>query len=301
MGRTPRYRSPGTRNRERLSRAVGRRDYGQAMSLISVRELAAQIGRGDIVVCDVRFYLTDHDQGRREYEAGHLPGAVFVDLHNELAGGPGGGRHPLPTVDDFTSLLGRLGIEPRHLVVAYDSAGGATASRLWWMLRSIEHSQAAVLDGGYQGWVAGGHGVTSDPTERTPTTYPPAPTWTGLVDADGVEQGLALGASIIDARSPERFRGDVEPIDSRAGHIPRAINRYHGDNLGNDGRHLPVSELAQRYAGVGASPIVYCGSGVTACHDLLALSLVGITDAKLYPGSWSEWSSEPGRPIATGD
>lgn len=271
------------------------------MSLISVEELASRIDRDDIVVCDVRFYLSDHDQGRREYAAGHLPGAVFVDLHTDLAGGPGGGRHPLPAVDDFTSVLSRLGIEPRHLVVAYDSAGGATASRLWWMLRSIEHSQVAILDGGFPAWVAAGHRVTTDPTDRVPTTYPPAPAWTGTVEAGAVEQGLAFGATLIDARSPERFRGEVEPIDSRAGHIPGAINRFHGDNLGSDGRHLPLAALARRYAGVGTAPIVYCGSGVTACHDLLALALVGVTGAKLYPGSWSEWSSTPDRPIATGD
>ncbi|MFP5488210.1 MAG: sulfurtransferase [Acidimicrobiia bacterium] len=274
------------------------------MSLISVDELAARLDDPgaddpDLVVCDVRFYLADHDQGRREYEAGHLPGASFVDLHTELAGGPGGGRHPLPAVDDFAAVLGRLGIEPRHHVVAYDSAGGATASRLWWMLRSIGHSTVSVLDGGIQAWVAAGHPLTTDVPDRPATTYPAAPHWTGIVTADDVAQGLQYGVTVIDARAPERFSGEVEPIDPQAGHIPGTINRYHLDNLGPDGLHRSLPELADRFAGVGSAPIVYCGSGVTACHDLLALSLVGLTGARLYPGSWSEWSNDPARPVAT--
>lgn len=271
------------------------------MSLISVADLAARLGDPDLVVCDVRFHLADHDQGRRDYDAGHLPGARFVDLHRELAGGPGGGRHPLPTVADFAAVLGRLGIAPRHHVVAYDGAGGANAARLWWMLRSIGHSTVSVLDGGIQAWTAAGHALTTDVPEPTPTIYPAAPEWTGVVTADDVAQGLQYGATVIDARAPERFRGEVEPIDRQAGHIPGAINRFHADNLGPDGLHRPLAELAERFAGVGSAPVVYCGSGVTACHDLLALSLIGLSGARLYPGSWSEWSSDPARPVATGD
>lgn len=272
------------------------------MTLISVDELANRLDDDEPpVVCDVRFYLADHDQGRREYDAGHIPGALFVDLHTELAGGPGGGRHPLPDVERFTELLGRLGIGPGKPVVAYDSAGGAIASRLWWMLRSIGHSRVSVLDGGIAAWTAAGHALTTDVPTPSPTTYPPVDDWTGTVDADGVAESIAFGGTVIDARSPDRYRGDIEPIDSQAGHIPGARNLFHGDNLGADGTHRDVAELAQRFAGVGHSPIVYCGSGVTACHDLLALSLVGITQARLYPGSWSEWSSDPDRPIATGD
>ena len=270
------------------------------MSLISATELAARIDDPDIVVCDVRFYLADHGQGRREYDAGHLPGAVFVDLHTELAGGPGGGRHPLPTVDAFAEVLSRLGIEPRHHVVAYDSAGGATASRLWWMLRSFGHSTVSVLDGGIQAWTSAGGALTAEVPDRSATTYPAAPHWTGIVDADDVAQGLQYGVTVIDARAPERFRGDSEPLDARAGHIPGAINRFHADNVGPDGLHRPLPELVEHFAGVGSAPIVYCGSGVTACHDLLALTLVGLSGARLYPGSWSEWSGDPDRPIATG-
>lgn len=275
------------------------------MALISVAELAQHLAdpatHGSTVVCDVRFHLADTAQGRREYDAAHLPGARFVDLHTELAGGPGGGRHPLPPVSDFIGLLGRLGVTPGTLVVGYDSAGGAIASRLWWMLRSIGHGRAVVLDGGIGAWVADGQPLTTELPVVAPVTYPmPADAdWTGIVSAEGVAQGVELGATVVDSRAAERYRGEVEPIDAQAGHIPGAINRYHGDNLGLDGRHRPVAELAERFAGLGTSPIVYCGSGVTACHTLLAMSLAGINQARLYPGSWSEWSSDPTRPVAT--
>lgn len=271
------------------------------MALISVGELAERIAEPDLVVCDVRFYLADHDQGRREYEESHVPGARFVDLHSELAGGEGGGRHPLPAVEDFTTLLGHLGIRPVTFVVAYDSAGGAIASRLWWMLRSIGHGRVAVLDGGFPAWTSSGHPVTADPPAVSPSDYPPAPGWTGVVDIDAVAQGVELGATVIDARASDRFRGELEPIDSRAGHIPGAINRFHGDNLTADATHRPMVELVERFAGTGQSPIVYCGSGVTACHNLMVMSMIGLGEARLYPGSWSEWSADPQRSVATGD
>jgi thiosulfate/3-mercaptopyruvate sulfurtransferase len=269
------------------------------MPLISVDELAEQLDDPELVVCDVRFTLADHAQGRREYDESHLPGARFVDLHTELAGGPGGGRHPLPAVGDFTALLGRLGIGPATAVVAYDSAGGAIASRLWWMLRSIGHGRVAVLDGGFPAWTAAGHPITAEVPEVAATTYPPVPDWTGVVDIEAVAEGAALGATVIDSRAPERFRGEVEPIDDRAGHIPGAVNRFHADNLAPDGTHRPIAELVERFAGSGESPIVYCGSGVTACHNLLVLSMIGLAGARLYPGSWSEWASDPDRPVAT--
>jgi thiosulfate/3-mercaptopyruvate sulfurtransferase len=271
------------------------------MALISVAELADVIGDTELVVCDVRFHLADHDQGRREYDEAHIPGARFVDLHTELAADTGGGRHPLPSVDEFAAVLGRLGVEPGSMVVAYDSAGGATASRLWWMLRSVGHGRVAVLDGGYPAWVAAGHSVTSEVPDVTPTEYAAAPEWTGVVDADAVAQSVEFGGTVIDARSAERFRGDVEPIDARAGHIPGAINRFHGGAIGPDGHHRSTPELAEHFAGIGANAIVYCGSGVTACHALLVMTEVGLTGARLYPGSWSEWSSDPERPGATGD
>ena len=270
------------------------------MSLISAAELAARLDEPDLVVCDVRFYLADGAQGRREYEQGHVPGARFVDLDSDLAGTSGGGRHPLPTVDEFTAVLGRIGVGPGSLVVAYDSASGATASRLWWMLRSIGHGRVSVLDGGFPAWLAAGGPVSTETPPPATGSYPPVPEWTGVVDADSVAQGVGLGGTVIDARSPERFRGEHEPIDPRAGHIPGSINRYHADNVGPDGLMLSSAQLAERFTGVGSNAMVYCGSGVTACHTLLAMSLIGLSGGRLYPGSWSEWSSDPERPIAIG-
>lgn len=252
-------------------------------------------------MCDCRYYLADHDKGRHEYAAAHIPGALFVDVHTDLAGGPGGGRHPLPTVDDFTHLLGRLGIASSTFVVAYDSSGGGTASRLWWMLRSIGHGQVAVLDGGYPAWVAAGQPVTAEVHAPTPASYPSVDGWTDIVDAGAVAEGAAMGATVVDSRAPDRFRGENETVDPVAGHIPGAINIFHKDNVGSDFRMRPLVELAAHFAGVGNSPIVYCGSGVTACHNLLAMSLVGIGRARLYAGSWSDWIEDPERPVATGE
>jgi thiosulfate/3-mercaptopyruvate sulfurtransferase len=268
--------------------------------LISVDELAGRLDEPDVVVCDVRWYLTDTYRGRREYDIAHVPGAVFVDLHSDLAGGTGGGRHPLPTTYEFAAHLSRLGIGRDDAVVAYDSAGGGVASRLWWMLRSIGHQRVAVLDGGYQAWEQAGHPTTDDVVARAPTAYPVVDGWRGTVDADDITSLVERGTTLVDARAADRYRGDVEPIDPRAGHIPGAINMPHLDNLGRDGLHRPAHELAERFADLGASPVVYCGSGVTACHDLLAMSIAGITDARLYPGSWSDWASQPDRPVATG-
>lgn len=280
-------------------------DYGRFVSLISAPELLALLARPDEVdrpvPCDVRFHLADHDQGRREYAVGHLPGAVFIDLHHELAGSEGGGRHPLPAVSAFVAVLDRAGITPDDHVVAYDDAGGATASRLWWMLRSIGHERVSVLDGGLTAWTESGGSLTELVPHRQPTVRPIPAGWSGTVDADTVAEAVRQGTSLVDARAPVRFRGDDEPIDPRAGHIPGAINRFHVANLGEHGRFRSPDELSTTFADLGSSPIVYCGSGVTACHALLAMSLAGISDARLYPGSWSDWSSDPGRPIAVGD
>jgi thiosulfate/3-mercaptopyruvate sulfurtransferase len=267
---------------------------------MSVDELAGRLDEPGIVVCDVRWYLTDPYRGRREYDVAHIPGAVFVDLHTELAGTVGDGRHPLPTPYEFAAHLSRLGVGRDDIVVAYDSAGGAVASRLWWMLGSIGHEHVFVLDGGYQAWLQARQPTTGKVETRIPTSYPVVDGWRGIVDADDVADLVDGETTLIDARAADRFRGDVEPIDQKAGHIPGAINRPHLDNLDTDGRHRPASELAERFADLGPAPVVYCGSGVTACHDLLAMTIAGITDARLYPGSWSDWSSQPDRPVATG-
>jgi thiosulfate/3-mercaptopyruvate sulfurtransferase len=168
-------------------------------------------------------------------------------------------------------------------------------------LRSIGHGQVAVLDGGYPAWVAAGQPVTAELTTPAPTEYPAVEEWTGIVDADAVVEGVALGATLVDSRAHDRFRGENETVDPVAGHIPGAINVFHKENIGGDGRLKPIDELAARFAGIGDSPIVYCGSGVTACHNLLAMSLVGIGRARLYAGSWSDWIENADRPIAVGD
>ena len=280
------------------------------MSLISAAELAHALAEPvpeiPVVACDVRFYLNDHDQGAREYADGHVPGARFVDLHGELADVTrgGAGRHPLPTPQAFAALLGRLGISPVTHVVAYDAAAGATAARLWWMLQAIGHARASVLDGGWSAWVAGGYAISATAPDIEPVDYPipTADTWPGAVSADEVAAAIADdSAVVIDSRTPERYRGDAEPIDPRAGHVPGAVNVFHAANVGPDGTLLSVDELAERFADVGTAPIVYCGSGVTACHNLLAMERAGVRGARLYPGSWSEWSADPARPVATGD
>ena len=269
--------------------------------LVSRDVLAARLGAPDLVVCDVRWYLTEPERGHRDYQQGHVPGAQFVDLHHDLAGGPGGGRHPLPDVEAFTARLCRWGIAPDDTVIAYDDSGGAIAARLWWMLRAIGHEHVAVLDGGWFGWRAASLPVTAAVETRPATGYPAPEGWRGVVGADDVAAAPTTGTTVIDARSPTRYRGDDEPIDPRAGHIPGAINLFHGDNLDDHGRHRSPAELSRRFDTVGDAPIVYCGSGVTACHDILALAVAGRTDARLFPGSWSEWSSDPARPVATGD
>lgn len=274
------------------------------MTLITVDELHRRMGSDPsdddrLRVVDVRFHLAQPERGRRLYEEAHLPAAVFVDLHTELAGGPGGGRHPLPDVADFRALLGGLGIGRDTSVVAYDDLGGAIAARLWWMLRSIGHEAVAVLDGGIAAWIDAGLPTTDAVPVSSPRTYPDTGGWTGIVGADDVEDAIRRGAVVVDARAPDRYRGEHEPIDPRAGHIPGALNHFHGDLL-DAGRHRAPEDLRDMLGRYGDEPIVYCGSGVTACHLLLGLSEAGTTGGRLYPGSWSEWSSDPARPAATG-
>ncbi len=275
------------------------------MSLIDVEALARLMDScPDLAVCDVRYSLTDPTSGRRAYEVSHIPGAVHVDLHDDLAG-RGAGRHPLPTTSHVAAVLERCGIGPDTEVVAYDDVGGVFAARLWWMLRAIGHERVAVLDGGLPAWTRSGRALTDEVPTRTPTTHEVPPAWPATVDADAVESALGEGRLIIDARSPERFRGDHEPLDPRAGHIPGAINLFQGDHLSPDGTHRSPDELAGRLALIDGAdhPIVYCGSGVSACHHLLVIDACGLApfgEVLLYPGSWSDWSSDPNRPIATG-
>jgi thiosulfate/3-mercaptopyruvate sulfurtransferase len=257
--------------------------------------------QGDRVVpADVRSYL-DGRSGRAAYDRGHLPGAVFADLDHDLAahGAPAAeGRHPLPDPGSFAAAMAALGIGDQDTVVGYDDAGGVMAARLVWMLRATGH-QAALLDGGIDAY--DGELVT-EPAGRPPATFT-ARLWPpdGLADLEDATAGSFV---VLDARQRERFRGDTEPIDPRAGHIPGARSLPCRENLDADGRFLPVAELRARFAAVGVhdgTPVVsYCGSGVTACHNLLALEHAGLGTGRLYPGSWSQYAHTD-RPAATGD
>jgi thiosulfate/3-mercaptopyruvate sulfurtransferase len=256
--------------------------------------------RDALVLADVRWYL-DGRSGRAAYDAGHLPGAVFVDLDADLAahGEPGSGRHPLPEPDHFAARMAALGIADGDTVVAYDDGGGVNAARLVWMLRVTGH-EAALLDGGIASYEGP---LEREAPRRERATFTPRP-WPAdrLADIDDATDPRNV---VVDARDAVRFRGEIEPVDPRAGHIPGAVNLPCRTNLDADGRFLPPDELRRRFQDVGVADgptvVSYCGSGVTACHNLLALEHAGFAPGRLYPGSWSQYSAHPDLPIATGD
>ena len=270
--------------------------------VVSGRWLADRLDDPGIRVADTRWFLGQPGAGRLRYEEHHIPGAVFLDLDDDLAAPEGPGRHPLPSQDDFAELLGRHGISNRHHVVVYDQGPGAIAARLWWMLRSVGHQQVSVLDGGYGRWSDQGHPVTAHPSQPVPTTFEIGESTTLTADRDRVLARLGT-VQVIDAREPERYRGETEPIDSVAGHIPTAVSAPTAGNVNPDATFLPARALAARFSELGLDPDVpvvsYCGSGVTACHNLLALHMAGYPEGILYPGSWSDWSAS-GMPVATG-
>jgi thiosulfate/3-mercaptopyruvate sulfurtransferase len=245
--------------------------------------------------------------GRAAYEAGHLPGAIFLDLDSELSAAEGPGRHPLPTPAEFRERLEAVGIGADDEVVAYDDVAGATAARLWWMLDDLGHERASVLDGGLAAWVAAGYPLSTDPpVTRSTATLRLRATWTRVIDRAGVATGLGR-IRLLDARAGPRYRGEIEPIDRVPGHIPTALSAPSADSLGPDGRMLAGDTLAARFKSLGlgadedaAGPIVTsCGSGVTACFTNLAMRVAGLPDPILYPGSYSDWT-HAGMPIATG-
>lgn len=273
-------------------------------------------------VFDVRHDLVDHAAGRRAYDAGHIPGAIHIDHETELAAAKTGknGRHPLPQPDVFAAHMATLGVTPDTHVVAYDASGGMYAAHLWWMLKWIGHRKVQVLDGGWQAWVAAGLTQQTETPADQSLTQPaenaaaqPASTTAfgtgtmGAVDADAVLANLRKPAfTVLDARAAPRYRGEVEPMDPVAGHIPGALNRPNTGNLGEDGRFKSADTLREEYLallnGVPAEQVVHqCGSGITATHNLLAMEVAGLSGSRLYPGSWSEWVSDPSRPVAKGE
>jgi thiosulfate/3-mercaptopyruvate sulfurtransferase len=291
-------------------------------TLIDLRELATLLdASGDpaavsrVVVLDCRFDLAAPDAGRQAYVRAHIPGAHYTDLNQDLAGpiAADSGRHPLPAADALAKRFRAFGIGAHTQVVVYDAANGSFAARAWWLLRWLGHTQVAVLDGGFQAWLASG-GATEAGAERappvtaSPVTAPPVSatafnaaavaTTAEVLDGSGDPARL-----LVDARAAERFAGVVEPIDAVAGHVPGAVNHPFGLNLDASGRFLPPAELRRRWqerlgATAPQNVIVMCGSGVTACHNLLALEVAGLAGAKLYAGSWSEWIRDPDRPVA---
>jgi thiosulfate/3-mercaptopyruvate sulfurtransferase len=271
--------------------------------VISPAELAGLLDEPELRIIDCRASLQELGAGRAQYQAGHLPRATFADLVEDLSGPivPGvTGRHPLPPIDVFVEKLGAWGVGPQQQVVVYDDAGGAFAARLWWMLRWLGHDAVAVLDGGYSAWVAEGGPVTDRAHSPAPAPFAAQIRPGLLATARELATPESAPRKLFDARAPERFRGDVEPIDPVAGHIPGAVNLPFAENL-RAGRFLAPAELRERLARAldGTAPedaVVYCGSGVTACHDVLAFARAGLPLPRLYAGSWSEWITDPARP-----
>ncbi|MEQ1774640.1 MAG: sulfurtransferase [Burkholderiales bacterium] len=278
-------------------------------TLISVSDLASHLNDADWIVCDCRHDLANYEAGRTAYAASHIPGARFLHLDEDLSGPKTGinGRHPLPHPITFTLRLAALGIDNSKQIVAYDNSGGVYASRLWWMLRWVGHRKAAVLDGGIDAWLKAAQPVTPALPAIKPTTYNPNPNAQVAVSANEVAANLDhKKLRIVDARSPDRFRGDNEMLDPVAGHIPGALNRFFKNNLTDDGRFKPADALKNEFSstlnGHAPSSVVHqCGSGVTACHNLLAMEVAELSGSRLFPGSWSEWVSDRKRPVVTGN
>ncbi|MFD7881854.1 sulfurtransferase [Streptomyces bauhiniae] len=273
--------------------------------IITAAELARDLaGPTPPTLLDVRWQLSAPDapafDARAAYAAGHLPGAVFVDLDRELAAPPGPrGRHPLPDLAEFGAAMRRAGVSTGTPVVVYDGGQGWAAARAWWLLRATGHPNVRVLDGGLTAWEGP---LSTDVPTPAQGDFAPLPEPTGVLDADSAAQ-LAGSGVLLDARAGERYRGEVEPLDRVGGHIPGALSAPTMENVGPDGRFLPAADLRDRFKALGVSgdaPVgVYCGSGVSAAHEALALAIAGIP-AALYVGSWSEWSNDPSRPVAVG-
>ncbi|WP_269532939.1 sulfurtransferase [Chitinimonas sp. BJYL2] len=277
-------------------------------SLISASALMLCIGAPDLVLVDCRHDLTDTDAGRRAYAEGHLPGARFLHLDEHLSGPKTGlnGRHPLPDPLTLAATLGKTGIRRQTQVVAYDAHGGMYAARLWWLLRWLGHEKVSVLDGGVAAWLAAGGALETRDPDPVAVHFAPKVQAGWTVDAQTILANLADPSFVVvDARAPGRFAGEGETLDPVAGHIPGARNRFFQANLGPDGCFKPAAQLREEWLQLlaDASPaesVQQCGSGVTACHNLLALEVAGLQGARLYPGSWSEWCSDPARPVARG-
>lgn len=281
-------------------------------TLITAGELFRDLDHPDLRILDCRFSLADPDARQQAYNIAHIPHSIYVHLERDLSGevNPGKtGRHPLPEINQLAAFLGRLGIDQKVQVVAYDDAGGSSAAaRLWWLLRWLGHDSVAVLDGGWQAWQAAGFPVESGSASELPASriFTPAPRSELIASLEQVSKaGEDARIVLIDARAPDRYRGENETIDPVAGHIPGAINLPYQVNLDSQGKFHPQDQLRSLFrkymeGKTGPDKIFYCGSGVTACLDILAYQHAGLGEARLYPGSWSEWITDSGRPVVTG-
>lgn len=272
-------------------------------TLISEAALYKELDNPDWIIFDARYDLMDLNAGKEAYLQGHIPGAIYVDLHDDLSRPPATnkGRHPLPTTETMTALFSELGIRANMQVVVYDDSAGSFAARLWWMLRYMQHNNVAVLDGGWQSWLAADRPINQEVVTRESSVFNNCALDARVIDIGDVEKF----ERIIDSRDPARYRGEIEPIDKAAGHIPGAINRFWKENLSTEGTFKTKQQLKQEFETIFGhtkpeETVFYCGSGVTACHNLLAAAYAGLNLPKLYAGSWSEWSSTPGKPVATG-
>jgi thiosulfate/3-mercaptopyruvate sulfurtransferase len=278
-------------------------------TLVNVHTLARHLHDSAWVIVDCRFVLTDPDAGRRAYAVSHIPGARYAHLDKDLSSPvtPATGRHPLPAPEHLAAKLGEWGIDHDKQVVVYDDTFGAMASRLWWLLRWLGHEAVAVLDGGLPRWQRENLPMTSEMPVIHPTLFRAQRHDDMWVDASGVARGLENGSiQLLDARAEERYTGEIEPLDKVAGPVPGAINVPYEDNLDFSGEMLSDEALREHYGALlsGKSPkntVVMCGSGVTACHNILAMEHAGLSGARLYAGSWSEWITDPNRPITKGE
>jgi thiosulfate/3-mercaptopyruvate sulfurtransferase len=279
-------------------------------TLISAANLAERLAAApdSVFIADCRFDLIDTEAGEKAYAAGHLPHAHYFHLDRDLSGAKTGsnGRHPLPQRQQLTDRLAALGLKQGQQVVAYDAHGGMYAARLWWLLRWLGHDSVALLDGGLAAWEAAGQPLTQDVPSTTQGNFKAGAPLAVTMDAQAVERNLNTHDHVLlDARAADRYRGENETLDRVGGHIPGALNRFFKDNLAPDGRFKSAHTLRDEFSAVmpGVAPeqvVLQCGSGVTACHNALAMEIAGLHGAALYPGSWSEWSADPKRPVATG-
>lgn len=286
--------------------------FGPLVSVEWLRERVCRPGDPDLLLVDVQFDLRRPEAGRADYLGMHLPGAVFADIERDLSAPKTGrnGRHPLPDVSAMAAAFGRLGVGDETTVVAYDRSGGMYAARLWWMLRHLGHRRVALLDGGLDAWRDTGHdvhagGVTPSPRAFTPRPRPEFAAAVAEIETDLGNDPDSREMLLLDARESVRWRGEAEPFDPVAGRIPGARNHLWKRNLDRDGAFLPAAELARRFAPLadgraGRRIVCYCGSGLTAAHNALALTVAGFDGVAVYSGSWSEWCADPARPVETG-